>query len=448
MRSDPSHHHSTNHPAPSEVVVDLEAREAPWTIAPGKTVTGWSYNGQVPGPTIEARVGDTVVVRLTNALREPTTIHWHGLRLPAPMDGTEMTQKAVAPGESFEYRFTVPDAGTFWYHSHTNETEQMERGLYGALVVRGDDEPATDDEQVLVLDDVALDRRGDFAKFNGVMQRHNGRVGDVRLVNGREEPELTIAAGQVERWRIVNAASARYVVLAFGGRPFTMLGTTGGLLEAPVTTTSVLLVPGARVDIAIGPFEEGERIPVESLPYDRHAGGGKRASFGTIRVGAARPSTASIPERLRSIEPLAPSDATPNRQVRFNEKLSFRHGMDFLVNGEAHHNDKPVTVGELQLWEVLNTSHMDHPFHLHGFFFQVLSENGAPPAFRSWEDTVNLPPRSRVVIAWMPDDRPGNWMYHCHILEHHAAGMMANFAVVRPGDDASAIAAAMGHCHT
>jgi FtsP/CotA-like multicopper oxidase with cupredoxin domain len=101
------------------------------------------------------------------------------------------------------------------------------------------------------------------------------------------------------------------------------------------------------------------------------------------------------------------------------------------VNGETHHHDDPVKVGELQVWDVVNASLMDHPFHLHGFFFQVLSVNGKPPAYRSWEDVVNLPPRSTVRIAWMPDDRPGSWMYHCHILEHHEAGMMGHFEVVR-----------------
>jgi FtsP/CotA-like multicopper oxidase with cupredoxin domain len=145
---------------------------------------------------------------------------------------------------------------------------------------------------------------------------------------------------------------------------------------------------------------------------------------------------------------LAAATATPTRQVRLSEKLSLRNGMDFLINDEAHHNDKPVVVGELQVWEVINTSHMDHPFHLHGFFFQVLAENGAPPAYRSWEDTVNLPPKSRVLLAWMPDDRPGMWMYHCHILEHHAAGMMANFAVVRSPGDAVGKQSSMGHCHS
>src|SRR5687767_604864 len=156
MRSHQAIHDATAHETPSEVVIDLEARPADVEIAPGRTVHAWTYNGQLPGPTIEARVGDTIVVRLTNRLEEPTTIHWHGVRLPAAMDGTQVVQQLVAPGETFEYRFTVPDAGTFWYHSHHNETVQMERGLYGALVVRGVSEVAVDRERVLMLDDMKL----------------------------------------------------------------------------------------------------------------------------------------------------------------------------------------------------------------------------------------------------------------------------------------------------
>jgi FtsP/CotA-like multicopper oxidase with cupredoxin domain len=113
-----------------------------------------------------------------------------------------------------------------------------------------------------------------------------------------------------------------------------------------------------------------------------------------------------------------------------------------------HHNDKPVIVGELQVWDVVNASHMDHPFHLHGFFFQVLSVNGEAPPYRAWQDTVNVPPKGTVRIAWMPDDRPGFWMYHCHILEHHAGGMMANFAVVRQGEESMADGMAAHNCHT
>ncbi len=417
----------------SEVVVDLEARETDWEIAPGRTLRCWTYNGQLPGPTIEARVGDTLVVRLKNSLDEPTTIHFHGIRLPSVMDGTQGVQRLVAPGESFEYRFIVPDAGTFWYHSHHNETVQVERGLYGAVIVRGDDEPILDGERVLVLDDVKLDRKGRFAKFGGWIEQHTGRQGDVRLVNGQSEPELRVAAGHVERWRVVNASSARYIRLSVGGRPYSILGTSGGFIEAPVKVSEVLLPPGDRVEIAVGPFAEGEVLSVDSLAYDRHVGPPKTERFASVRVGPPEESIAMIPDRLRTIEPLAPRDAVANRVVRMSERLSIRRGTDFLINDEMHHTDRPVTVGELQVWDVENASHMDHPFHLHGFFFQVIDVNGVAPAFRSWADTVNVPPRGRVRIAWMPDDRPGFWMYHCHILEHHAGGMMANFAVVRSG---------------
>src|SRR5919197_4543843 len=131
-----------------DVAVRLAARETDWQYAPGRSVDGNTFNGQVPGPTIEAEVGDTLVVELTNELSEPTTIHWHGLRVPADMDGTELVQQPIQPGETFEYRFVLPDAGTFWYHPHTNETVQLEKGLYGALVVRGQDEPRLDRERV------------------------------------------------------------------------------------------------------------------------------------------------------------------------------------------------------------------------------------------------------------------------------------------------------------
>jgi FtsP/CotA-like multicopper oxidase with cupredoxin domain len=277
-----------------------------------------------------------------------------------------------------------------------------------------------------------LDRKGRLAKFGGFVQWHDGREGDARLVNGKAEPTLRIAAGQIERWRIVNASSARYVRLSIGRAPFRLLGTDGGLLEAPVTVDDILLAPGDRADIAVGPFAEGQDIAVEALRYWRTTiKRRKDERFATLRVAAARRSIAVVPDRLRVIEPLAPSSAAPNRTVDFGIKYSLRRGMDFVVNGERHNVDAAVKIGELQIWDVVNSTLMDHPFHLHGYFFQVLSVNGEAPAWRSWEDVVNLPPKSTTRIAWMPDDRPGSWMYHCHILEHHAAGMMAHFDVVR-----------------
>jgi FtsP/CotA-like multicopper oxidase with cupredoxin domain len=410
----------------------LEASEVDWEIAPGRTVRGYGFNGQVPGPVLEAKQGVPLEIEFTNRLPEPTVIHWHGLRIPAAMDGTEIVQRPIQPGETFTYRFTPPDAGTFWYHPHLNETEQLEKGLYGALIVRAADELMLDDEKILVFDDVRLAESGQIAKFGGLMDRHNGREGNVRLINGKSEPELTIAAGQIERWRIVNASSARYVRLSLGGRPFEIIGTDGGLIEAPVTVTEVLLPAADRVELAVGPFEEdGAVFDIEDLPYYRMAGKKGVERFGTMRIAARKPSTARLPAQLREIAPLVTGKLTVTRTVTLGFKLSLRRGLDFVVNGERHHHDQPVKVGELQVWDIVNATRMDHPFHLHGFFFQVLEINGQKPAWRSMEDVINVPPKATVRIAWYPDDRPGAWMYHCHILEHHAAGMMAHFDVVR-----------------
>lgn len=412
------------------VRVALDAQETTWEYAPGHVVAGYGFNGQVPGPVIEAKQSIPLEIQLTNNLPEPTVVHWHGLRIPAAMDGTEVVQRPIQPGETFTYTFTPPDAGTFWYHPHANETEQLEKGLYGALIVRGIDEPVLDREQILVLDDLKVDRKGRLVRFGTLMERHNGREGNIRLVNGKAEPELTITAGQIERWRIINASSARTVRLAIGGQPFRILGTGGGLLESPVEATEFLLAAADRVDLAVGPFQVGEVLALEALPYNRGTGERQVERFATLKVGPAKPSTAVIPKRLRTIEPLVTGAVTPNRTVKLSGRMSLRRGFDFLINDEMHHHAEPVKVGELQVWDIVNVAPIDHPFHLHGFFFQVLAVNDEPPPWRSWEDVVNIPAKSTVRIAWLPDNRPGSWMYHCHILEHHAAGMMAHFEVV------------------
>jgi FtsP/CotA-like multicopper oxidase with cupredoxin domain len=203
------------------------------------------------------------------------------------------------------------------------------------------------------------------------------------------------------------------------------------LIETPKEVKEVLLIPGERIDIIVGPFNEGELFYIESLPYNRMTFlKAKHNAVATVVVNGAKPSVAYIPARLREIKTLASQDAEINRQVKFSVGPSWKHGIDFLVNGDMHTNDAPVYVGDLQVWEVANTSLMDHPFHLHGFFFQVIEENGEVPEYKAWKDTYNLKPKSKVKIAWVPDNRPGRWMYHCHILEHHEAGMMAHFEVV------------------
>lgn len=421
---------------PATRYYELTASEFDWNLSEEKTIKAWGLNNSVPGPVIKAKKGETLRIKLRNQLQEPTILHWHGIRLHASMDGTTDVQKPVLPGEEFEYQFTVPDAGTFWHHSHHNETVQMERGMYGALIVEDDADPIFDEERVLVIDDMKLENDNEFEKGNFItrwMERHDGREGEVALVNGRSDYQIRMHAGQRERWRFINAASARYFRLYLGGKSFSIIATDGGLVQRPKQVTEILMTPGERVDIIAGPFIDGELFEIESLPYNRMTFvKTKQRSYATVTVGNAEPSVGVLSSQMRSIPSLAPQDAIPNRKIQFSVGPSLKHGIDFLVNGKTHTEDKPVHVGELQVWEISNTSLMDHPFHLHGFFFQIIEENGKAPGDKAWKDTYNLRPRSTIKIAWMPDNRPGRWMYHCHILEHHEAGMMAHFEVVDP----------------
>ena len=369
-------------PLSKTVVYDLEASEFPWEIAPGKSIQAWGFNNQLPGPVLRSNAGDTMVIRLTNHLTEPTMIHWHGICLPASMDGTD----------------------------------------------------AVDGERIFMIDDMKLDEHNKFTKPSWFMprlvERHDGRQGNTLLLNGKEDLLIDVNGGQTERWRFINSSSARYFHLHLGGKSFKIIASDGGLLEHPLTVTEALITPGERIDIAVT-FTEGESFVIESLAYNRMTFlKPKRETFATVRAGEDKTSKAFIPDTLRTIEPLALQDAAINRTVKLSVGPSMKEGLSFLVNGKTHVDDKPVMVGELQVWEVVNSSLMDHPFHLHGFFFQVIEENGKAPAYRAWKDTYNLTPRSKIKIAWMPDNRPGTWMYHCHIIEHHAAGMMAHFQVV------------------
>ncbi|MBK9531209.1 MAG: multicopper oxidase family protein [Chitinophagaceae bacterium] len=434
------------------VEYNLIAGEFNWEIKPGKTITAWGFNNQVPGPVLMAKKGDTLVVRVQNNLTEPTMVHWHGIRLPANMDGTGEVQKPILPGESFEYRFIVPDAGTFWYHSHQNETVQMERGMYGGIVIEDETDPVMDNERVLVLDDMKLTSNNEFKQHGHVgqwIERHDGREGSTNLVNGKEALTLHMHAGQSERWRIVNAASARYFKLSLDGKPFKIIATDGGLLEYARTETELLITPGERFDIVVGPFEEREVFSINSLPYNRVTMlKAKLQKYATVHVMERKESIAALPGKLTEIKSLAPQDAEVNRKVKLSVDPSLKRIIDFRVNNKMHGMDKPVMVGDLQVWEVSNTSLMDHPFHLHGFFFQVLEENGKAPEYKAWKDTYNLKPRTTIKIAWMPDNRPGKWMYHCHIIEHHAAGMMANFEVINPLNPVTEKQESFHGCHT
>jgi FtsP/CotA-like multicopper oxidase with cupredoxin domain len=265
-------------------VVDLEAAEHDWEISPGMVVHGYAFNGQAPGPVIEASVGDTLLVRFTNLLPEPTTIRWHGLPEPAAMDGSEATADPVPPGGLLRYQLHLPDAGTFWYHSPMNATTQSNRGPCGVLVVRNPDEPTFDAEHVLLIADLELNRRGQPAAPDQLLRYRRGPEGEVLLINGVLKPQMQIATGQVERWRLVNS-SARHLRLSLGGHQFHLIRTDG---PTPHAVHEVLTNPGDRFDLAVGPFPGGETVALEALPYDRRVSESLHHALATLYVAPAR----------------------------------------------------------------------------------------------------------------------------------------------------------------
>src|SRR5215475_8143598 len=204
-------------PDPHVVEINLDARIAPVEVAPGVRADAWTYDGGIPGPLIRAHVGDRVIVHFTNHLPQPTTIHWHGIRVPIQMDGVpEVSQPAVETGGTFTYDFVVPDAGLYWYHPHVMSAAQVGFGLYGALLVEDPAEQVgVPDETVLVLSDIAIEDDGSLqsAESDGQIARAFGLEGNHVLVNGRERPKMLARAGAPQRWRIVNAAKSKYFQL-------------------------------------------------------------------------------------------------------------------------------------------------------------------------------------------------------------------------------------------
>ena len=417
------------------VDVSLEARVAPRELRPGVVTELWTYDGQVPGPTLRVRRGDVLRVRFTNHLPAPTTIHWHGLRIDAAMDGSEMTQAPIQPGASFTYEFTPPDAGTYWYHPHHDSSGQVGQGLYGALIVE-DDEPPLGDEAVLVLSDASVKDDGSLRPPNdtGWFGDYFGREGNVLLVNGRVLPEIKTRTGAPERWRIINASRARFYELSVPDHVLEQVASDGGLLERPRAIGSLRLVPGERMDVVVTPKPEAaSRTEVMWHDMDRYGIGYTRDPERLFVLVKSDLPPWSEPARsdavMRDFSPLDVSTAS-TRRIELGEKAA--GGTTVLaINGQAYSEALPIDahVGTTEIWEIVNTTSYDHPFHLHGFSFQVLDNKNNLRA-REWKDTVNVRGKSTVRFAVYFDDRPGMWMFHCHSLAHAALGMMGMLHVI------------------
>jgi FtsP/CotA-like multicopper oxidase with cupredoxin domain len=426
---------------PGRVELSLTASPRRMSLVAGTETDAYAYNGQVPGPTLQLREGDRVVVRFRNELPESTTVHWHGLHLPFSADGSPF--HPVPPGGEHEYAFTVPagTAGTYWYHPHPHHHTGMQvaKGLYGAIVVRAPDDPlpATLAEKLIILADNRFDERGAIdlpapGTRGARIDFENGREGDVIFVNGVAAPALEIRSGEVQRWRVINASAARVYRLAIPGHRLLHVGSDGGLFEIPVDLDEITIANGERVELLVrGVGDPGARTALQALPYDRYIPQTRPRDWNTTRdllaihySSAPKLAPIALPARLRPVPPLDTAAATATRVMALTQGMINGRLMDMA------RVDETAKLGATEIWEIRNLVGMDHPFHLHGFQFQLIDRNGEPVPYRSWKDTVNIPKHQSARFVVRYDNHPGKWMFHCHILDHEDHGMMGVLEVV------------------
>jgi FtsP/CotA-like multicopper oxidase with cupredoxin domain len=428
---------------PGTVEVRLVAAPTRLPLVEDASTHVYAYNGRIPGPLLEVHEGDRVIVHFRNELAEPTTVHWHGLHLPFTADGSPF--HPVASGDEYVYEFTVRSgtAGTYWYHPHPHHrtAHQVSKGLYGAMIVRSADDPlAMLPERLLVLSDNRFlpDGSLDFPDPDSLAGRidfENGREGDVMFVNGQIMPTLAIRSGEVQRWRVINASGARVYRLALAGHTLLHVGSDGGLFEHAVEVDDILVASGERVELLIRATAAPDtKATLWTLPYDRYVPQTRPDDWDqprellTLAYTSEPPVDAvAIPETLRPIPELDARQATETRLMVLTQ------GFVNLQTMAMDRIDEVAALGATEIWEIENLVGMDHPFHLHGFQFQVLDRDGVPEPFRSWKDTINLPRHSTARFIVRFDDHPGKWMFHCHILSHEDAGMMGVLEI-RSGD--------------
>lgn len=421
----------------------LTARPGAVQLAPPEypSTEIWSFDGLSPGPELRLPQGVRLERRLVNDLPEPTSIHWHGIRLDNAMDGVPgVTQAPVEPGGEFDYAFICPDAGTYWYHSHLKAVEQVERGLYGALIVEEPDKPEIDGDHVLILDDWRLDANaqvmGGFD--NGHDLSHGGRLGNVVTTNGSMDLVLPARQGDRLRLRLINAANARIFSLGLRGMTGWIVATDGmPLAQTRPAPDRFTLAPAQRLDLFVDidaePGEDATLLDV--VGEDSYA----LTSFRVTSSGASRKTPpAALPPNLLSDPPdetaalpltvrmeggamrwLTEADAAGGRKS--GQELA-ADGLFWALNGYAGRPADPlakVDLGQAVLLDFVNDTMWPHAMHLHGHHFFELDAEGKPGDFR--DTTLVQPDETRRVL--FTAHNPGDWLLHCHMLGHHASGM-------------------------
>ena len=467
-----------------DIALNAAAGEVP--ILPGSPTSVWRFQGRILkgdraslvnlersylGPIIRARTGQKVRIRFTNEIADQTIVHWHGLHVPADMDGHP--RLVIPRGETYVYEFEVRNrAGTYWYHPHPHGLTgpQVYGGLAGLFLVSDEEEkdaglPTGEYDIPLVLQDRAFDRSNQLVYLSGHhMEQMNGFLGDWIMVNGHPDFSLPVAT-RAYRLRLLNGSNSRIYRLAWkDGSPLTVIGTDGGLLEKPVQRPYVMLGPGERLELwaDFSNYEVGAETALVSLPFDGGMLGGGRMGRGMMGGGSSAlpngagfpifkvtvnrrtKTTSTLPQRLSTIKRYDPADAVnPEDPKRFH--LVMRH-MAWTINGrtfqmEQAASDERVALNSLEVWEFINEGggrgmmggmDMPHPIHLHGMQFQVLQRRGVTHqgyVDEGWKDTVLLMPGERIRLLVRFGDYPGLYLYHCHNLEHEDMGMMRNYRI-------------------
>ncbi len=409
----------------------------------------WCYDGSTPGPEIRLRQGERLRVLVDNRLPEGTTVHWHGLRVPNAMDGVpDLTQKPIAPGDSFTYEFEVPDAGTYWYHPHNHSAEQVGRGLYGALIVEEHESVPVDRDLVWVLGDWRLAPDASIvADFNNHMDAAMaGRFGNTVTINGRVPDAFDVRAGERIRLRLINAAPARIFGLEFQNHRPLVVALDGQPVEPHVPEGGrVVLGPAMRADVLLDMSgEPGSAAGVFDTFYEGFAYRLVRLAY-TGEPRLRRPPLAPVSHLPANTMP-EPDLSRAERHVITIEggmmsgmgsmRIGTGMGMGRMMaggpmwslNGVAgtEHAMKPMLTlarGRTCILAIRNETAWWHPMHLHGHSFRVITRNGRPTRYREWRDTVLIPPQESADLAFVADN-PGDWMFHCHILAHQNGGLM------------------------
>ena len=441
-----------------EKIFDLTVQQGETNIVDGKKTKTLGYNGAFLGPTLRARKGDTVRIHVTNKLSDATTTHWHGMHLPAAMDGA--AHQLIKPGENWQPQWTVTNqAASLWYHPHLmgKTGEQVYRGLGGMFII--DDERSDAlalpkeygvDDIPLIVQDKKFDANGQlvYRPHNQDVLGHTGMLGDSILVNGTYAPYAEVPAKQV-RLRVLNGSNARRYNFGFeDGRTFYQIATDGGFLEKPIARTTLVLGSAERAEIVVDLTATTKPLTLMSyavhednqvLRFARTLLGAQRDENQQFSIIELRPqptaATATpLPQNLATIKPPETTSSTRTRTFVLDP------GSQTINGKKMDHRriDHVAYAGDTEIWEFNNQSGVPHPMHIHGVQFFILTRNGRPAEAheRGWKDTVLVQNGEIVRVAViMPEysDLHQPYMIHCHILEHEDMGMMGQFMVVARG---------------